>query len=191
MLFSRPSLFPSPRLRGEREKQNNLSSLSLTRTRPLSVHALSAAALACERERDRAPERENKREPRFSFLAAVAVLVRSARRSSLFSFSSPNPAAMSRFFRGGPGFAKPENALKRADELIAVGQKGAALRALHDVLSSKRHRAAWTKVLESVGLRYVELCVDLRKGRYAKDGLIHYRNVCQQVREEKKACDGS
>lgn len=89
---------------------------------------------------------------------------------------------MSRFFRGGPGFAKPENALKRADELIAVGQKGAALRALHDVLSSKRHRAAWTKVLESVALRYVELCVDLRKGRYAKDGLIHYRNVCQQVR---------
>lgn len=91
---------------------------------------------------------------------------------------------MSRFFRGGPGFAKPENALKRADELIAVGQKGAALRALHDVLSSKRHRAAWTKVLESVGLRYVELCVDLRKGRYAKDGLIHYRNVCQQVGRE-------
>lgn len=89
---------------------------------------------------------------------------------------------MSRFFRGGPGFAKPENALKRADELIAVGQKGAALRALHDVLSSKRHRAAWTKVLESVALRYVELCVDLRKGRYAKDGLIHYRNVCQQVK---------
>lgn len=90
---------------------------------------------------------------------------------------------MSRYFRGGPPvFAKPENALKRADELIAVGQKGAALRALHDVLSSKRHRAAWTKVIESLALRYVELCVDLRKGRYAKDGLIHYRNICQQVR---------
>jgi hypothetical protein len=23
--------------------------------------------------------------------------------------------------------------------------------------------------------------VELKKGRYAKDGLIHYRNVCQQV----------
>ena len=29
--------------------------------------------------------------------------------------------------------------------------------------------------------RYVDLCVELKKGRYAKDGLIHYRNVCQQV----------
>ena len=30
-------------------------------------------------------------------------------------------------------------------------------------------------------IRYIDLCVDLKKGRYAKDGLIHYRNVCQQV----------
>ncbi|VAH70998.1 unnamed protein product [Triticum turgidum subsp. durum] len=30
-------------------------------------------------------------------------------------------------------------------------------------------------------MKYVELCVDLRKGRFAKDGLIQYRIVCQQV----------
>ncbi|KAL6142562.1 hypothetical protein ACLB2K_060841 [Fragaria x ananassa] len=29
--------------------------------------------------------------------------------------------------------------------------------------------------------KYVELCVDLRKGRFAKDGLIQYRIICQQV----------
>lgn len=29
--------------------------------------------------------------------------------------------------------------------------------------------------------KYVDLCVELKKGRYAKDGLIHYRNVCQKV----------
>ena len=29
--------------------------------------------------------------------------------------------------------------------------------------------------------KYMDLCVELKKGRYAKDGLIHYRNVCQQV----------
>ena len=29
--------------------------------------------------------------------------------------------------------------------------------------------------------KYVELCVDLKKGRLAKDGLIQYRIACQQV----------
>ncbi|KAK7378564.1 hypothetical protein VNO80_04008 [Phaseolus coccineus] len=29
--------------------------------------------------------------------------------------------------------------------------------------------------------KYVELCVDMRKGRFAKDGLIQYRIICQQV----------
>lgn len=77
-------------------------------------------------------------------------------------------------------FAKPENALKRAEELIAVGQTHAALQALHDVITSKRHRT-WQKVLETIMFKYVDLCVELKKGRYAKDGLIHYRNVCQQV----------
>mmetsp|Transcript_33594 Transcript_33594/g.54432 ORF Transcript_33594/g.54432 Transcript_33594/m.54432 type:complete len:1134 (+) Transcript_33594:97-3498(+) len=77
-------------------------------------------------------------------------------------------------------FAKPENALKRAEELIAVGQKNVALQALHDVITSKRHRT-WQKVLEKVMIKYIELCVELRKGKMAKDGLIQYRMICQQV----------
>ncbi|EES02592.2 eukaryotic translation initiation factor 3 subunit A [Sorghum bicolor] len=77
-------------------------------------------------------------------------------------------------------FAKPENALKRAEELIHVGQKQAALQALHDLITSRRYRS-WQKPLEKIMMKYVELCVDLRKGRYAKDGLIQYRIVCQQV----------
>jgi len=40
--------------------------------------------------------------------------------------------------------------------------------------------------MEDVALKYVDLCVDLKKGRYAKDGLIHYRNLCQQVRRERE-----
>ncbi|XP_042469824.1 eukaryotic translation initiation factor 3 subunit A-like [Zingiber officinale] len=77
-------------------------------------------------------------------------------------------------------FAKPENALKRAEELVNVGQKQAALQALHDLITSKRYRA-WQKSLERIMFKYVELCVDMRKGRFAKDGLIQYRIICQQV----------
>lgn len=77
-------------------------------------------------------------------------------------------------------FAKPENALKRAEELMNVGQKQAALQALHDLITSKRYRA-WQKTLEKIMFKYVELCVDMRRGRFAKDGLIQYRIVCQQV----------
>jgi translation initiation factor 3 subunit A len=65
-------------------------------------------------------------------------------------------------------------------ELINVGQKQAALQALHDLITSKRYRS-WQKPLEKIMMKYVELCVDLRKGRFAKDGLIQYRIVCQQV----------
>ncbi|KAL3155895.1 hypothetical protein ABBQ32_012895 [Trebouxia sp. C0010 RCD-2024] len=87
---------------------------------------------------------------------------------------------MSRFNRGPGNFLKPENALKRAEELISVGQKNSALQTLHDVITSKRYRT-WQKVLEQIMFKYVDLCIELKKGRYAKDGLIHYRNVCQQV----------
>ena len=65
-------------------------------------------------------------------------------------------------------------------ELINVGQKQDALQALHDVITSKRYRA-WQKPLEKIMFKYIDLCVDMRKGRYAKDGLIQYRIVCQQV----------
>lgn len=61
-----------------------------------------------------------------------------------------------------------------------VGQKQAALQALHDLITSKRYRA-WQKTLERIMFKYVELCVDMKKGRFAKDGLIQYRIVCQQV----------
>ncbi len=54
------------------------------------------------------------------------------------------------------------------------------MQALHDLITSKRYRA-WQKTLEKIMFKYVELCVDMKKGRFAKDGLIQYRIVCQQV----------
>jgi hypothetical protein len=33
-------------------------------------------------------------------------------------------------------------------------------------------------------LKYLELCVDLRKSHLAKEGLYQYKNICQQVPTE-------
>jgi len=81
---------------------------------------------------------------------------------------------------GGTSFSKPEYALKRAEELVGVGQKTQGLATLHEVLKSRRHRT-WQPALEKVTKRYIELCVELRKSREAKDGLIQYRMSCQAV----------
>ncbi|KAL3515996.1 hypothetical protein ACH5RR_022898 [Cinchona calisaya] len=75
-------------------------------------------------------------------------------------------------------FAKPENALKRAEELLNVGQKQEAWDTIHRLITSRRYRA-WTKTLERIMFKYIELCVEMRKG--AKDALNQYRIMCQQV----------
>jgi len=77
-------------------------------------------------------------------------------------------------------FTKPENALRRAEELIAIGNKYEALVALQSVITSKKFRM-WQQVYESIMLKYIELCVELRKGKFAKDGLHQYRATTQQV----------
>ena len=70
--------------------------------------------------------------------------------------------------------------LLRVAELLEVGQKTRALDVLHEVLKSRRHRN-WQIALEKIVKKYLELCVDMKKGRLAKDGLIQYRMSCQAV----------
>ncbi|KAG0230030.1 eukaryotic translation initiation factor 3 subunit A [Actinomortierella wolfii] len=77
--------------------------------------------------------------------------------------------------------SRPESVLRRADELIAVGQHAAALQALHDVIVSKRSRSVALTSLEPIMLKFVELCVDLRKGKIAKEGLHQYKNISQNT----------
>ncbi|KAK1164705.1 eukaryotic translation initiation factor 3 subunit A isoform X1 [Acipenser oxyrinchus oxyrinchus] len=77
-------------------------------------------------------------------------------------------------------FQRPENALKRANEFLEVDKKQPALDVLYDVIKSKKHRT-WQKIHEPIMLKYLELCVDLRKSHLAKEGLYQYKNICQQV----------
>ncbi|KAG8883428.1 eukaryotic translation initiation factor 3 subunit A [Tulasnella sp. 332] len=78
-------------------------------------------------------------------------------------------------------FAKPETVLKQADGLISVGQHQAALQSLTDLISTKRLRNTPIASLEPIMLRFISLCVDLRKGRTAKEGLMQYKNLVQNT----------
>lgn len=70
--------------------------------------------------------------------------------------------------------------MKRADELENVGQKLSALQQLHDVVTSKKHRT-WSKTYEEIMFKLLDLCVEMKKRNQAKEALMQYRNMCQQV----------
>ncbi|CAJ2506433.1 Uu.00g005630.m01.CDS01 [Anthostomella pinea] len=80
-----------------------------------------------------------------------------------------------------PPHQKPENVLKRAHELIGVHQAPAALTLLHDHITSKRSRNVPIASLEPVMLLLVELSVEQKKGKLAKDALYSYKNIAQNT----------
>jgi translation initiation factor 3 subunit A len=57
------------------------------------------------------------------------------------------------------------------------------LDALYDFIKSKRLRSSnySEKVLEPIMLKYLTLCVELKRSHVAKEGLYQYRNICQTV----------
>ena len=61
-----------------------------------------------------------------------------------------------------------------------MGQKHAALQALHDIITSKKHRT-WSKTYEDIMFKLLDLCVEMKKRNHAKEALMQYRNMCQQV----------
>lgn len=80
-----------------------------------------------------------------------------------------------------PPHQKPENVLKRAHELIGVNQASAALTLLHEHITSKRSRNVPIASLEPVMLLLVELSVEQKKGKLAKDALYQYKNIAQNT----------
>ncbi|KIJ67327.1 hypothetical protein HYDPIDRAFT_173905 [Hydnomerulius pinastri MD-312] len=78
-------------------------------------------------------------------------------------------------------FTKPEAVLKQAEGLVSVGQTHAALQSLTEMFTSKRFRSTPLSSLEPILLRFVQLCVDMRKGRTAKEGLMQYKNIAQNT----------
>ena len=64
-------------------------------------------------------------------------------------------------------FSKPEAVLKQAEGLVSVGQSHAALQALTELFIVKRFGSTPIASLEPIMIRFVELCVDMRKGRTA------------------------
>lgn len=64
---------------------------------------------------------------------------------------------------------------------MAVEKTPAALELLHEHVTSKRTRSAPIASLEPVMILFVELCVEMRKGKYAKEGLYQYKNIAQNT----------
>ena len=62
-----------------------------------------------------------------------------------------------------------------------MDKKESALEVLNDVIRSKKHRQTWTKTHELIMKLFAELCVDLQRSAFAKDGLYQYRNICKDV----------
>jgi len=76
-------------------------------------------------------------------------------------------------------FQKPENALKRAEELSEVGKKQDALDTLNAALQQRKFRSLWTPVIQDIMIKHLNLCVELKKMRTAREGLYQYRTMCQ------------
>ncbi|ODN92670.1 eukaryotic translation initiation factor 3 subunit A [Cryptococcus wingfieldii CBS 7118] len=81
-----------------------------------------------------------------------------------------------------PIYVKPENALKRSEELLALGtpqSQQQAFENLIEVFQSKRFKQTPINVLEPIVTKFIDLCVLLNRKAHAKSGLLVFKSAAQ------------
>ncbi|KAF4716808.1 eukaryotic translation initiation factor 3 subunit A [Perkinsus olseni] len=78
-------------------------------------------------------------------------------------------------------YIRPEAVLKRADELIEIGEYQAAIDLLGQAASSRRFKYNFTPAVEAIMEKFLRLCVQMKQIRQAKEGLIQYRSITQHT----------
>ena len=86
-------------------------------------------------------------------------------------------------------YQKPETALKRVEELEAVGQHNQAYALLLEIIISKRTRQTPILVVQPIMSKFIDLSIKLRKVKLAKEGLNQYKNICLQAGQVEATAD--
>ena len=79
---------------------------------------------------------------------------------------------------------QPKNALRRAREFMKVGRVQDACEVLHNAISKRGRTVVWTPDHEEMMIEFINLAVELRDPRRAKDGMYHYRQLSQLQGEQ-------
>ncbi|WWC93807.1 hypothetical protein V866_000643 [Kwoniella sp. B9012] len=81
-----------------------------------------------------------------------------------------------------PIYVKPENALKRSEELLALGtpqSQQQAFENLVEVFMSKKFKHTPVSILEPIVFKFLDLCVEMNRKAHARQALLQFKNAVQ------------
>ncbi|WWC71542.1 uncharacterized protein I206_105500 [Kwoniella pini CBS 10737] len=81
-----------------------------------------------------------------------------------------------------PIYVKPENALKRSEELLALGtpqSQQQAFENLVEVFQSKKFKHTPVAILEPIVFKFLDLCVEMNRKAHARQALVQFKNAVQ------------
>lgn len=67
--------------------------------------------------------------------------------------------------------------MEKAEALEKTGNLTETFHVLQEIATNKRNRS-FSKSIETIMLKFMDLCVEFRKPRTAKDGLLQFKNLC-------------